>query len=191
MRNKLILASASPRRLQLLKQIHITPGQIIPAAIDEAPRKGENPADLAQRLAVEKAQAVAQLHPDCFVIGADTVVSCGRQILPKTETEAQAQACLEQLSGRRHHVLGGIAVITPAGKVIKRCCDTLVQFKSITKQDVSYYIKSGEWQGVAGGYAVQGYAGAFIKSIQGSYSNIVGLSLYDTMNMLQGAGYKG
>lgn len=190
MKNKLILASASPRRVDLLKQIGITPASIIPADIDETPLKGELPRNLAQRLAAAKAQAVHASHPATFILAADTVVAAGRRILPKTETLEEARECLNLLSGRRHHVYGGIALITPDGKTITRLCDTVVQFKHLGKSELEDYLQSGQWQGVAGGYAVQGMAGAFVKFIRGSYSNVVGLSLYDTMNMLQGCGFK-
>ena len=190
MKNKLILASASPRRVDLLKNIGIVPDDIIPADIDETPHKSELPKDLAQRLAVEKAQAVAEKNAGAFILAADTVVGAGRKILDKTEDENYARKCLETLSGRRHHVYGGIALITPEGKTIKRLVDTLVQFKRLTNEDIENYLKSGEWQGKAGGYAIQGHAESYIKYIRGSYSNVVGLSLYDTMKILDGAGFK-
>ena len=190
MKNKLILASASPRRVDLLKNIGIVPDDIIPADIDETPHKSELPKDLAQRLAVEKAQAVAEKNAGAFILAADTVVGAGRKILDKAEDEAYAKMCLETLSGRRHHVYGGIALITPDGKTIKRLVDTLVQFKRLTNEDIENYLQSGEWQGKAGGYAIQGRAESYIKYIRGSYSNVVGLSLYDTMKILDGAGFK-
>jgi len=186
MMSNLILASASPRRLDLLKQINIHPEQVIPADIDESEHKGELPRQAVLRLAVEKAQAIAAQHTNSFILAADTMVACGRYILPKTHDEKTAQNCLHNLSGRRHHVYGGIALITPHGTTSKRVIDTIVQFKKLSKQEIKTYIKSGEWRGIAGGYAIQGYAQAFIKSMQGSYSNVVGLSLYDTMNMLEG-----
>ncbi len=190
MKSKLILASASPRRSELLKQIGITPDEIIPADIDETPLKSELPKDLAQRLAIAKAQKIAEQHPDSFILAADTVVGAGRKILDKAEDKAYARHCLKALSGRRHHVYGGIALVTPDGKVIERCIDTLVQFKHLSHQDIETYIKSSEWQGKAGGYAIQGLAESYIKYIRGSYSNVVGLSLYDTMKILDGAGFK-
>ncbi len=190
MKSKLILASASPRRVQLLEQVGITPDDIIPADIDETPLERELPRDLAQRLAIGKAEAIAAQHKDTFILAADTVVGCGRRILDKAEDEIYARKCLEQLSGRRHHVYGGIALITPEGKVIKRLVDTVVQFKRLTENDVETYIKSGEWDGKAGGYAIQGMAESYIKFIRGSYSNVVGLSLYDTIQILTGAGFK-
>ncbi|MBL4804720.1 MAG: septum formation protein Maf [Alphaproteobacteria bacterium] len=190
MKNKLILASASPRRVQLLEQVGITPDDIIPADIDETPLKAELPRDLAQRLAIGKAQAIAAQHKDAFILAADTVVGCGRRILDKAEDETYARKCLEQLSGRRHHVYGGIALITPDGKTVKRLVDTVVQFKRLTENDIESYIKSNEWDGKAGGYAIQGLAESYIKFIRGSYSNVVGLSLYDTIQILSGAGFK-
>lgn len=191
MRNKLILASASPRRLELLKQIGITPDKIAPAAIDETPRKNEKPRDLALRLAAEKAGAAKKENEKHFILAADTVVAAGRRILPKPETEEESRACLELLSGRRHRVFGGIALETPEGKVLKRRCETIVHFKKLTRAEMDSYVESGEWRGKAGGYAIQGIAGAFIPFIGGSYSNVVGLSLYDTMTLLRSGGYAG
>lgn len=188
--NKLILASASPRRVELLKQIGITPAEIIPADIDETPLRGELPRDLALRLAEGKARAIASDHSDAFILAADTVVGSGRRILDKAEDEAYARECLEALSGRRHHVYGGIALITPGGDCVTRLVDTVVQFKKLSSGEVDEYIASGEWDGKAGGYAIQGLAATYIKFIRGSHSNVVGLSLYDTMKMLSGAGYK-
>lgn len=190
MKNKLILASASPRRVQLLEQVGITPDDIIPADIDETPLKAELPRDLAQRLALGKAQAIASEHEDAFVLAADTVVGCGRRILDKAEDESYARKCLTTLSGRRHHVYGGIALITPDGRIVRRLVDTVVQFKKLTENDIETYIQSGEWDGKAGGYAIQGLAESYIKFIRGSYSNVVGLSLYDTIQILTGVGFK-
>ena len=189
MKNKLILASASPRRVELLKQVGIVPDDIIPADIDETPFKGELPRDLAQRLALSKARAIAENHKDAFILAADTVVGCGRQILDKAEDEGYARMCLKKLSGRRHHVYGGIAVITPESKEITRLIDTIVQFKQLTTCEIDAYITSGEWDGKAGGYAIQGLASSYIKFIRRSYSNVVGLSLYDTIQMLNGNGF--
>ncbi len=188
-KSRLILASASPRRVQLLGQIGITPTDIIPADIDETPLKNELPRDHALRLACEKAQKIAASNTNAIILAADTVVACGRRILPKTETREEAQQCLELLSGRRHHVYGGIALITPEGKTLSRICNTSVQFKKLSSTEIKIYLESGEWKGVAGGYAIQGLASAYIKSISGSYSNVVGLSLYDTMNLLDGIGF--
>ena len=190
MKNKIILASASPRRLDLLKQVGIEPDEVIPADIDETPLKNELPKDLAQRLAVSKALKISENHQNTFILAADTVVGAGRRILDKAEDIGYARLCLETLSGRRHHVYGGIALITPDGRMIKNCIDTLVQFKRLTSKDIETYLESGEWEGKAGGYAIQGMAESYIKYIRGSYSNVVGLSLYDTMKILDGAGYK-
>jgi len=186
-KNKLILASASPRRVDLLAQAGIIPSDIIPANIDETPLKGEKGRDLTLRLAIAKAQAVQK--DGAFILAADTVVACGRHILPKAETEEDAALCLELLSGRRHHVFGGIAITTPQGKTISRVVDTMVQFKALTAAEKARYIASREWDGKAGGYAIQGLAAGFIKGIRGSYSNIVGLSLYDSLQMLNGLGF--
>jgi septum formation protein len=184
---KFILASSSPRRLELLKQIGIIPDQVLPPSIDERERKHELPRDAAVRLAAEKADAIKD--QDSFILAADTIVACGRRILPKTETGQEARKCLELLSGRRHHVYGGIALKTPDGRLVKTQCDTLVQFKKLTPGEIAFYLETGQWRGVAGGYAIQGYAASFVKSIRGSYSNVVGLSLYDTMKILKGTGY--
>jgi septum formation protein len=186
-RNKLVLASASPRRLDLLSQIGITPSDVIPANIDETPLKGEKPRDHALRLALAKCAAVAK--DGAFVLAADTVVAVGRHILPKAESEADAIKCLELLSGQRHHVYGGIAIRTPDGKTISRVVDTMVRFKPLTAVEKAEYVASREWDGKAGGYAIQGLAAAYIKEIRGSYSNIVGLSLYDSLQMLNGLGF--
>lgn len=185
---ELILASASPRRVDLLAQLGITPSAIIPANIDETPLAGELPRALAERLAIGKAEAITPERP-AYILAADTVVGCGRKILPKAESEADARLCLDCLSGRRHHVYGGIAIITPAGKLVSRCVDTIVQFKQLSDDEKAAYIASGEWQGKAGGYAIQGLAAGFTKAIHGSYSNIVGLSLYDSLQMLNGLGF--
>lgn len=189
MKNKpLILASSSPRRAALLEQIGVVPDKIIAAQIDETPRRGELPRDLAQRLAREKALAIAKDHPDSFVLAADTVVACGRSILEKAVNKAEELRFLALLSGRRHRVIGGVALACPGGKITCRTIETMVQFKKLGKAEIEDYISSGEWQDKAGGYAIQGRAGAFVKFIGGSYSNVVGLSLYDTMQMLKGAG---
>ena len=182
----LILASASPRRLALLEQIGVVPAQIIPSDIDETELKSELPRDLALRLARQKARAIAVNNKDKFTIAADTVVAVGRRILPKAENKTQARECLKLLSGRRHHVYGGICIITDEGKEITRLCDTIVKFKRLSPQEIDNYINSREWQGKAGGYAIQGLAASYISFIQGSYSNVVGLSLYDIMQILNG-----
>ena len=185
----LVLASASPRRLELLRQVGIEPATVAPAAIDEAPRARELPAHYARRMAREKAEAVASDHADAFVLGADTVVALGRRILPKAEDEAAARACLERLSGRRHRVLGGLAVIAPDGRRAERLVATAVTFKRLEAREIAAYLASGEWRGKAGGYAIQGRAAAFIPRINGSYPNVVGLPLTETLALLTGLGY--
>ena len=186
---RLILASASPRRLDLLRQIGIEQVVIDAAEIDERPLNNELPAAHAARLALAKARAVAARHGDGFVLAADTVVGCGRRILPKAETEAEAARCLALLSGRRHRVLGGICVIAPGGKTVQRLVTSIVRFKRLTAPEIASYIESGEWRGKAGGYAIQGRAGAFAIHLTGSYSNIVGLPLYEAQAMLRGLGW--
>lgn len=185
----IILASASPRRLALLDQIGVIPSDVSPADIDETQLKQEKPNDLALRLAEEKAKAVAKNHKGKFILAADTVVACGRRALPKTEDEQSAQNCLNLLSGRKHTVFGGICIITNQNKIITRLARTQVTFKRLSHTEQERYIKGGEWHGKAGGYAIQGHAACFVKSIQGSYSNVVGLSLYDTMQILNGNGF--
>jgi septum formation protein len=188
--DRLVLASASPRRLELLHQIGIAPAAVDPAEIDETPLKGELPAAYAKRIAALKLETVVARHPDSFVLAADTVVACGRRILPKAEDEATARRCLTLLSGRRHHVLGGIAMATPQGRRVTRLVDTAVIFKRLSEPEIAAYLRSGEWHGKAGGYAVQGAAAVFVKALSGSYSNVVGLSLYDVAAMLNGTGFR-
>jgi septum formation protein len=185
----LILASASPRRLDLLRQIGVTPDAVDPAEIEETPHSGELPPRLALRLAIAKADTVAARHGDALVLGADTVVACGRRILPKAETRDQARSCLELLSGRRHRVHGGIALAAP-GRRSARLVTTLVRFKRLTCEEIDAYLDSGEWAGKAGGYAIQGRAAAFVVDINGSYSNVVGLDLFTTAGLLRGAGFR-
>ena len=187
---KLVLASASPRRLDLLRQIGIVPDYIEPADIDETPRRGELPAGHVVRLAEEKARAVQPRHSDAFILAADTVVACGRRILPKAEDELTARGCLALLSGRRHRVYGGVALLMPGGDVAIRRVVSQVAFKRLSEDEVTAYIVSGEWQGKAGGYAIQGRAAALISWIAGSYSNVVGLPLYETAQLLSGRGYR-
>jgi septum formation protein len=186
----LVLASASPRRLELLRQIGIVPDAVDPADIDETPRRGELPPGHALRLAEAKARAVAPRHPGAFVLAADTVVACGRRILPKAEDAATARACLNLLSGRRHRVYGGIALVTPAGEIALRRVMSQVGMKRLSREELDAYIDGGEWQGKAGGYAIQGGAAALIPWISGSYSNVVGLPLYETAQLLAGRGYR-
>jgi len=186
----LILASASPRRKDLLLQIGITPDEIISADIDETPLKKELPSSYALRLAAEKASKVRSSNKISFIIAADTVVSCGRTILPKAESPEQVKECLQILSGRSHCVITAICVINPEGRESLRYISTKVRFKRLSAQEIDMYVKSSEGLGKAGGYAIQGIAGCFVKNINGSYSNIVGLPLFETMNSLNGLGYK-
>jgi septum formation protein len=186
----LVLASASPRRLELLRQIGIVPDAVDPADIDEAPTKGELPPAHVLRLAEAKARAVAPRQPGAFILGADTVVACGRRILPKAEDAATARACLAMLSGRRHRVYGGVAVIAPGGEIGVRRVLSQVAFKRLSAVDLEAYIASGEWHGKAGGYAIQGHAAALIPWVSGSYSNVVGLPLFETAQLLAGRGYR-
>jgi len=189
MSGRLILASASPRRQQLLGQIGLTPDAVQPADIDETPLKGELPRQLVERLARNKAEAVAGDHGDAFVLGADTVVACGRRIMPKAETADEARTFLRLLSGRRHWVYGGICIVPPRGDGVRRTVVTNVQFKRLSGPEIDAYIGSGEWEGKAGAYAVQGRAAVFVKSINGSYSNVVGLPLFETSALLNGLGF--
>lgn len=182
--SKFVLASASPRRVDLFAQIGVTPDDIVPAAIDERPLKGELPRDLARRLAVAKARAVAECVPGSWVLGADTVVACGRRALPKATTEREARACLQLLSGRRHRVYGGVALVDPQGGVKERLVITSVAFKRLSREEMDGYVASREWDGKAGAYAIQGLAGAFVRSLIGSYSNVVGLPLFETAALL-------
>ena len=186
----LILASASPRRLELLRQVMLTPDEVDPADLDETPLRDELPALHARRLAAAKAEAVASRHPGAFVLAADTVVACGRRILPKAEDEATARRCLRLLSGRRHRVHGGLALMTPAGKLARRQVQTVVAFKRLTDDEITAYLRSGEWHGKAGGYAIQGLAALFVRQLSGSYSNVVGLPLFETAALLAGQGYR-
>jgi len=187
----LILASASPRRLQLLEQIGIVPDRVVPADADESPLKNELPRDQAKRLAALKAEAVRADHPESFILAADTVVGCGRRILPKAECEAEATRCLKLLSGRRHRVFGGICLIAPDGRQSLKVVETAVAFKSLSEGEISSYIESDEWRDKAGAYAIQGRAAVFVRKVVGSYSNVVGLSLFETNGMLKGLGYYG
>ena len=183
-----ILASASPRRLDLLQQIGCIPTHVIPANIDETAHKGELPRALALRLAQEKAMATAQ-QDNHFIIAADTVVAVGRRILPKAETKEDVAHCLGLMSGRTHTVFSGIAVRTPKGDLKSRVVATKVKFKCLSHAETAEYISSDEGIGKAGGYAIQGLADSYVISINGSYSNIVGLSLYDIRSMLEGVGF--
>jgi septum formation protein len=194
-RLKLVLASGSPRRLALLNQIGVEPDRILPATVDETPKRNELPRNLARRLArekVEAALAAASADPElagALILAADTVVSVGRRILPKAEMIEEAALCLRQLSGRSHRVYTGLALATAKGHVRRRLVETRVRFKRLSREDVESYLASGEWRGKAGGYAVQGFAGAFVVKLNGSYSNVVGLPLYEVMALLIGEGY--
>lgn len=185
---KLVLGSASPRRLELLEQIGVRPDDVRPADIDETPRKAEPPRDYALRLALEKARAIA-LAPDEVALCADTVVALGRRILAKPADAGEAARFLGLLSGRRHNVITAVALRSPQ-RVWTRTVVTSVKFKSLSDIEIGAYLRSGEWRGKAGGYAIQGLAAAYIPRINGSYSNVVGLPLAETANLLTGAGYK-
>ena len=185
---RFVLASASPRRLDLLRQIGIEPDLIDPADVSETPHPRELPRDLAARLAREKAEAVAARHAGAVVLGADTVVALGRRVLPKADDEATARHCLEQLSGRRHRVLGGVCIIAADGALHRRLVVTAVRFKRLSGGEIDGYLASGEWRGKAGGYAIQGPAAALVPWINGSYSNVVGLPLHETAALLKAVG---
>jgi septum formation protein len=194
-RYRLILASGSPRRLALLNQAGIEASAVIPAEIDETPGRLERPRSLATRLAREKVEAARKVAErdestaGAFVLAADTVVAVGRRILPKTELVDEAAACLRQLSGRAHRVYTGVALVTPKGAIRERLVETRVRFKRLSKDDLDHYLASGEWRGKAGGYAIQGLAGTFVVKLIGSYTNVVGLPLYEVGNLLGGEGY--
>ncbi len=194
-RPKLILASASPRRLELLQQVGLDPDALIPADLDETPRKGELPRVLAARLAEEKAEAaakVAKTRPElagAYLLAADTVVSVGRRILPKCEVVDEAAQCLRLLSGRAHRVHSGLTLITPKGAHRRRLVETRIRLKRLSRDEIDAYLAAGEWRGKAGGYAIQGLAGGFVAKLIGSYSSVVGLPLYETLSLLAGEGY--
>lgn len=187
---RLVLASASPRRLDLLRQIGLVPDAVSPAAIDETPTPKETPRLLALRLAAEKARAVASGEPDAFVLAADTVVAVGRRVLPKAETAEEVRACLALISGRNHKVLTGVCVIAPGGHAASRLVESRLQVKRLTAAEIDAYVESGEGIGKAGGYGIQGRAGGFVISLIGSYSAVVGLPLYETRALLTGLGYR-
>jgi len=189
-RPPLVLASASPRRLELLAQIGVVPEAVDPADIDESVSRRETPRLLTRRLAAAKAATIAARRPGAFVLAADTVVAVGRRVLPKAETEAEALACLELLSGRAHRVLTGVCVRAPDGRTAARLVETRLVFKRLTPGEIAGYLASGEWRGKAGGYGVQGRAGAFVLELQGSYSAVVGLPLYETVALLEGLGWR-
>ncbi|MSO85587.1 MAG: septum formation protein Maf [Rhodospirillales bacterium] len=191
LRPRLILASRSPRRLELLAQVGIVPAAVIPADVDETQMRGELPRALALRLACAKAAAAApRVAPGTpfVVLAADTVVACGRRIVPAPASDSEARAGLKLLSGRRHRVFGGIAVLGADGRVRARVVETQVAFKRLDAREIENYVRSGEWRGRAGGYAIQGKAAAFVRWIQGSYSNVVGLPLFEAAALLGAAG---
>ena len=194
-RPKLVLASASPRRLELLQQIGVEPDALLPVDLDETPRKTELPRNLAVRLADEKASAAARIassRPElasAYVIAADTVVSVGRRILPKCEIVAEAAQSLRLLSGRAHRIHTAVCLITPKGRARHKLVETRLRLKRLSAAEIEAYLGSGEWRGKAGGYAIQGLAGAFAQKLCGSYSAIVGLPLYETMSLLAGEGF--
>jgi septum formation protein len=184
----LILASASPRRVELLARLGITPDAIDPAHIDETPHKAERPRDYARRMAAEKALATAACHTGAIVLAADTVVACGQRILPKAEDQVQARACLTLLSGRRHRVLSAVCLIDTQGKAHHRLSETILAFKRLSSSEIEAYIEGGEWQGKAGGYAIQGYAESFVRLLNGSHSGVMGLPLFETRALLISTG---
>ncbi len=185
----LVLASASPRRLDLLARIGVVPDAVIPAEIDESVPKGELPRDHALRLAREKAEAVSASKPDALVLAADTVVAVGRRILPKVEDEATLRVCMKLLSGRRHRVMTGVALAAPGEPLRTRLVETVIAMKPLSQDEIDHYAGHGEWRGKAGGYALQGYGEVYVRHIAGSYSNVVGLPLAETRNLLKAAGY--
>ncbi len=194
-RAKLVLASASPRRLALLQQIGIEPDALLPCDLDEQPLKNERPKALARRLAREKALhalGVTKAREElkgAFIVAADTVVARGNRILPKPEHVDEAALCLRLLSGRGHRVYTGLAIVTPKEGLRERLVETRVSFKHLSNADIEAYLASGEWRGKAGGYAIQGRAGGFVTKLVGSYPNVVGLPLYETLSVLGGEGY--
>src|SRR5436190_22937561 len=194
-RPKLVLASGSPRRVSLINQAGIEPDALRPTNIDEMPRRGELPRACANRLARAKAQAALETVKEdedlagSYILAADTVVAVGRRILPKAELLDEAAQCLRLLSGRNHRVHTGICLVTPNEAYRQRLVETRVRFKRLSEEDIEAYLASGEWRGKAGGYAAQGIAGSFIVRIVGSYSNVVGLPLYEVTTLLSGEGY--
>jgi nucleoside triphosphate pyrophosphatase len=194
-RPKLILASGSPRRLALLQQAGIEPDALLPADVDETPLKAESPRDLSRRLARTKAEVARKTArkrdelKGAYILSADTVVCVGKRVLPKAEVVDEAAACLRLLSGRTHRVYTSICVITPKDALRERLVETRVRFKRLSRDDLEGYLASGEWRGKAGGYAIQGIAGAFVVKLAGSYTNVVGLPLYETIALLDGEGF--
>src|SRR3546814_694194 len=185
---RLVLASASPRRLDLLKRIGVVPDAVIPAEIDEIPKKGDLPVHHAVRMAAEKAAAVHAREVDALILAADTVVAVGRRILPKTAHEGEARRALTLLSGRRHRVHSAVTLIDAKGVARHRLSTSIVTFKRLSDAELDAYIATGEWQGKAGGYAIQGHAEALVRALAGSHSGVVGLPLYETRALLRAAG---
>jgi len=186
---RLVLASASPRRLDLLARIGVVPDAVRPADIDEEPGKAELPRPHALRLATQKAEAVSALEPDALVLAADTVVAVGRRILPKVEDEDTLRRCMALLSGRRHRVLTGVALAAPGQKLRTRLVETVIAMKPLSAEEIDYYAGHGEWRGKAGGYALQGYGEVYVRFMAGSWSNVVGLPVAETRHLLKSAGY--
>lgn len=187
---KLILASASPQRKILLEQVGIIPDLILPADIDESEKKGESILAYAKRMSYEKAKAIHDLHPEAYVIGADTLVESRRIILHKTEDEAEARAFMKMLSGRRHRVITSVTVIAPHGKSATRFVKTTVQYKHLSEPEIDKFIATEEWRGKAGAYSILGHAQRYVKFMSGSVSSVVGLPLYETCSMLEGLGFE-
>ncbi len=187
---RLVLGSASPRRLDLLRQAGVEPDLVDPADIDEAPLKGETPRRLAARLANEKAAVVAGRHPGAHVIGADTLVAVGRRILGKPEGEADARAMIDLLSGRAHRVLTGVTVVAPGGRSSGRVVESRITFKRLSPPEIEGFIASREWEDAAGGYKIHQRAGAFVTDLKGSFTGVVGLPLYETLALLNGLGWR-
>ncbi|WGM39474.1 nucleoside triphosphate pyrophosphatase [Caulobacter sp. NIBR1757] len=190
MTSRLVLGSASPRRLQLLAQVGVTPDLVDPADIDETVLKDETPRMLVKRLATGKASAVAARHPDAFVLGADTIVAVGTRVLGKPEGEADARRMLKLLSGRNHKVLTGVAVVAPGGRTASRIVESRITFKRLTQAEIDDFIASRDWDDAAGGYKIHQRAGAFVTNLQGSFTGVVGLPLYETLALLTGLGWK-
>ncbi|TWH00565.1 septum formation protein [Mesorhizobium sp. J18] len=194
---KLVLASGSPRRIELLQQAWIEPDRLLPSDVDETPLKAEHPRSLAKRLsrskaekALERLKAEGEDSAEAFVLAADTVVAVGRRILPKAEMIEEASSCLRLLSGRSHRVYTGLCLATPKGKLRQKLVESRVRFKRLSREEIDAYLASGEWRDKAGGYGIQGLAGTFVVKLVGSYSNIVGLPLYETVGLLTAEGYK-
>lgn len=193
---KLVLASGSPRRIELLQQAGIEPDRLFPADVDEAPLKAEHPRSLAKRLSRSKAERAYNALKDdpdaagAYILAADTVVAVGRRILPKAELIDEASNCLQLLSGRAHRVYSGVCLVTPAGKFRQKLVETRLRFKRLSREELESYLATGEWRGKAGGYAIQGLAGTFVVKLSGSYTNVVGLPLYEVVSLLAGEGFQ-